>query len=173
MLKSEYSGPYWSKRQFPGKYATDQLTRDIIHNKRGSDNAAERIAKRMANDLQVLDWDFKLIIPVPNHKSDQSNAKAPLLAKKLSVILSIPYQNDILVRICKSDRYRRYHGIFERREAAKKDYRINDYSQIKDRNVLLIDDIITSGATTENCRDLLYENGAKIVYAFCAARTLR
>ena len=44
---------------------------------------------------------------------------------------------------------------------------------INQRNVLLVDDILTSGATIEVCRDLLYENGAKIVYTFCAARTER
>ena len=170
--QTEFCGRYYSKTHYPAQYATDQLTRDIIANKSGHAFASERIAKRMAKDIQAKDWDFELIIPVPNYKTDSKyNVKAPLLARNLSDNISIPNKNDVLERITNSSR--RYFGVTQRREAAKKDYRINDYSQIKDRNVLLIDDIITSGATTENCRDLLYENGAKIVYAFCAARTLR
>ena len=174
----EVCGPYYSKKRYPTKHATDQLSQDIIHNKRGDAYASERIAERMANDLQALAWDFGLIIPVPNHKSDQSDAKAQSLVRKVSGILSIPYQNDVLVRFAKSDPYRKYHGVTERREAAEKDYRINNYilknnNLIKDRNVLLIDDIITSGATIAVCRDLLYKNGSKIVYIFCAAETMK
>ena len=165
----ESCGSYYSKKHYPAQHATDQLTQDIIANKSGEALASERIAKRMADDLQANGWDFELIIPVPNYKTDQSNVKAPLLARNLSDIISIPYQNDVLVRISKSSQ--RNFADPERREAAKKDYRINDYSQIKDRNVLLIDDIRTSGATIEVCRYLLYQYGAKKVYIFYAGRT--
>ena len=169
-------GHYYSKKHYPAQHATDQLTQDIIANKSGKAFASERIAKRMADDLQANAWDFELIIPVPNYKTDSKyNVKAPLLARNLSDNISIPYQNNVLVRITNSSR--RYFGVTQRREAAKKDYRINDSilknNLIKDRNVLLIDDIITSSATIEVCRDLLKENGAKKVYIFVAARTLR
>ena len=169
-------GYYYTKKRNLAQHVTDLLSQDIIANKKGMAFASERIAKRMADDLQANGWDFELIIPVPNYKTDQSNVKAPLLARNLSDIISIPYQNDVLVRIANSSR--RYFGVTQRREAAKKDYRINDSilknnNLIRDRNVLLIDDIITSGATIDVCRDLLKENGAKKVYIFVAARTLR
>ena len=174
--QTEFCGRYYSKKHYPAQHATDQLTQDIIANKSGKAFASERIAKRMADDLQANAWDFELIIPIPNYKTDSKyNVKAPLLARNLSDDISIPYQNDVLVRIANSSR--RYFGVTQRREAAKKDYRINDSilknNLIKDRNVLLIDDIITSSATIEVCRDLLKENGAKKVYIFVAARTLR
>ena len=168
--QTEFCGRYYSKTHYPAQYATDQLTRDIIANKSGHAFASERIAKRMAKDIQAKDWDFELIIPVPNYKTDSKyNVKAPLLARNLSDNISIPNKNDVLERITNSSR--RYFGVTQRREAAKKDYRINDYSKIKDRNVLLIDDIRTSGATIEVCRDLLYQYGAKKVYIFYAGRT--
>ena len=170
--QTEFCGRYYSKIHYPAQYATDQLTQDIIANKSGHAFASERIAKRMAKDIQAKDWDFELIIPVPNYKTDSKyNVKAPLLARKLSGNISIPYQNDVLRRITNSSR--RYFGVTQRYEAAKKDYRINDYSQIKDRNVLLIDDVSTSGATISRCRGLLDQYGAKKVYTFCAAETMK
>ena len=170
--QTEFCGRYYSKTHYPAQYATDQLTRDIIANKSGHAFASERIAKRMAKDIQAKDWDFELIIPVPNYKTDSKyNVKAPLLARNLSDNISIPNKNDVLERITNSSR--RYFGVTQRREAAKKDYRINDYSQIKDRNVLLIDDVSTSGATISRCRGLLDQCGAKIVYTFCAAETMK
>lgn len=42
---------------------------------------------------------------------------------------------------------------------------------IKDKNVLLIDDIYTSGASMHACKEKLLENGAKKVYLFAYART--
>lgn len=42
---------------------------------------------------------------------------------------------------------------------------------IKDKNVLLIDDIYSSGASMHACKEKLLENGAKKVYLFAYART--
>ncbi len=175
--QTEFCGRYYSKTHYPAQYATDQLTRDIIANKSGHAFASERIAKRMAKDIQTKDWDFELIIPVPNYKTDSKyNVKAPLLARNLSDNISIPNKNDVLERITNSSR--RYFGVTQRREAAKKDYRISDYilknnNLIKYRNVLLVDDVSTSGATIQVCRGLLDQCGAKIVYTFCAAETMK
>ena len=111
--QTEFCGRYYSKKHYPAQHATDQLSQDIIANKKGEAFASERIAKRMAKDIQAKDWDFELIIPVPNYKSDNC-CKAPLLARILSDNISIPNKNDVLERIkdfwdysCDSDERRR------------------------------------------------------------------
>ena len=45
-------------------------------------------------------------------------------------------------------------------------------AQIKDRHVLLVDDVYTSGATTDACIAILKKNGAAAVTIFCWARVL-
>jgi competence protein ComFC len=49
----------------------------------------------------------------------------------------------------------------ERLENAKISYKINEKADIRGRKYLLIDDIITSGATMKACADVLRENGAE------------
>ena len=47
-------------------------------------------------------------------------------------------------------------------------YDVEDESILKDKTVLLADDIKTSGATLDECALMLRLNGAKAVYALCA-----
>ena len=49
----------------------------------------------------------------------------------------------------------------ERLENAKISYEINEKADVRGRKYLLIDDIITSGATMKACADVLRENGAE------------
>ena len=49
----------------------------------------------------------------------------------------------------------------ERLENAKNSFEINEKIDVKGRKYLLIDDIITSGATMKACADVLRENGAE------------
>jgi competence protein ComFC len=46
-----------------------------------------------------------------------------------------------------------------------------DASKVKDKNILLVDDVVTTGATLEECTKLLYAAGAKGVMAVVIART--
>ena len=97
----------------------------------------------------------------------------PVRFRKHPMINGISY-NDVLVRISKTK-----HGnsISERQEAAERDYDVAEYiktaenSIIKDEIVLLIDDITTSGSTTNVCAGLLLDNGAREVIILCAAET--
>ena len=49
---------------------------------------------------------------------------------------------------------------------------INKNFQIKNKIILLIDDVITTGATVNTCAKLLKESGAKKVYVATLARVI-
>ena len=64
--------------------------------------------------------------------------------------------------------------LSKRRQNAFERYRVPKgyVKRIKNRPFIMIDDVVTSGATIDRCASLLYENGATDVICFCAARTV-
>jgi len=163
---------------------TDQLSQDILRNKHGIASAGERIAEIM--DRYVVEHNYNItdiahIIPVPNYEPN-THCKAPLIANLLAERIrkrtgkNIHSYPDVLKRSNKT--WQRRRGPTERRLSAETDYQISDYIKInnnliKDNRLLLVDDIITTGSTTEVCQDLLYDNGASSVAILCAAETLQ
>ena len=150
------------------------------------------------------DWKFQLddikhIVPVPLHEChteyctkacryidlDIPHTKAPVLANGLASMIrkkrnrkDCHSYEDVLVRVQRSDPYRKQHGKESRIASAKQDYNIAEYivknnDLIKDEDILLIDDITTSGGTVDACSRLLVDNGAKQVIILCAAETAR
>ena len=158
----------------------------------------------ISNQTFRHDWKFQLddikhIVPVPLHKChteycskscryielDTPHTKAPVFANGLASMIrkkrnrkDCHSYEDVLVRVQRSDPYRKQHGKESRFASAKQDYTIAEYigknnDLIKDEDILLIDDIITSKGTVNACSRLLVDNGAKQVIILCAAKTAR
>jgi predicted amidophosphoribosyltransferase len=71
----------------------------------------------------------------------------------------------ILQHRCKTDvqRKRNVAGI----------YGVADPSRIMERSVILLDDVVTTGATLTECARVLYEAGADVVVGLTLTRTVR
>lgn len=52
-------------------------------------------------------------------------------------------------------------------------FRVKHLSRVKDRDVLLVDDVMTTGTTASECARVLRKAGAKSVLVATAARTLK
>lgn len=106
-----------------------------------------------------------VVIPVPLHplklKSRGYN-QAEYLAVGYSEGLGVPYYNDILLRVVntstqtKKSRYHRYENM-------KSVFECKNADKIKSKNVLLVDDVITTGSTIESCVSILLEAGCEKV----------
>lgn len=60
-------------------------------------------------------------------------------------------------------------GIENRRRNVRNVYRIENGAEVKGKRILLLEDIITTGATISEASRVLKENGAKEVHAACIA----
>ena len=93
--------------------------------------------------------------------------QAELIAKEISEKLYIPINNKILFRIknpkrqvktsTRSERLKNQHNTFKVAEG------------VLNSNIILVDDVTTTGATIKEARDILIKNGAKKVMAITIA----
>jgi ComF family protein len=111
------------------------------------------------------EWHFDLIIPVPLNrlkKIERNYNQSDYISKGISEVYGIPFSTRALKRIrytqsqTKLDIHQRQANISGAFKSGK------DFTG---RNILIVDDVITSGATTEECAKVIKARGASKVYA--------
>ncbi len=94
-------------------------------------------------------------------------------AKQLSRILAKRLGCQYMKTVCrKSDgREQKNLTLAERADNIAHRFSLIRSTELKDRTVLLLDDVCTTGASLAACTELLYRGGARRVVAVCVART--
>lgn len=128
------------------------------------------LSKIMLNNARITDFDA--IIPVPLHKTRSKVRgfnQSELLAKDISVFYKMPILTDILVRVKntspqfglkKGERHANIQGAFA----------VTGADKITGKKILLIDDILTTGATLNECKNELLSAGAERVMAYTLSK---
>ncbi len=127
-------------------------------------------AKLMIERLKQENFQFDIIVPVPSHpKTIRRRGYNPpfLLAKEIGKLLNKPVVKALNKNLLTSKQKRL---DFEERQTNLRDsMTLVDKTLIKGKNILIVDDIITTCATINTCASLL--KGAKKIYACGVART--
>lgn len=134
---------------------------------------AERLAEvvRQQGDSFAAD----VVVPVPLHRNRQKARgynQAALLAKPLARALKLPYRPILLVRT-RERPAKKSLSVAERWEAVHGAFATRPGSQVDKIRVLLVDDVLTTGATLDACARALLDSGAKSVVAITVARAAR
>lgn len=128
---------------------------------------AKMIQTKWGKKIKSLDIDCIMPIPVHSYRLRQRGYnQAEVLAKNLSVYLGIRMETKILLR-CKNTKAQKELGPKERLENLKEAFvcdKAADVSGMGIKNVLLVDDIYTTGSTIEACTLALKGLGVKKVY---------
>ena len=117
----------------------------------------------------------ELVVPVPLHRSRRWSREfnqAELLSKELSRLVGIPSRPKCLRRV-RSTPPQAGLSHRQRRENVRGAFAAADAACIKGRRVLLVDDVMTTGATLDACARVLKAAGARYVSSLTLARAKR
>ncbi len=134
---------------------------------------SDSLAFYLHNMYNEYKLDSNIIIPVPlNNKRlrERGFNQAGLLAKNLASKVGLPYVSQALFRTKKT---RSQVGLSRKERLLNvQDAFLADPSFVKDKNILIVDDVITTGSTIEACAKALKDAGAKVIVGLSIARAL-
>jgi ComF family protein len=147
--------------------------RNSIHSLKYRNNIALGyfFAMKLLPMIIETSWPIDLVLPVPLSKSHYKNRgynQAALISRPLARSLNVQHDTKALQRIRETStqtklsadqRFLNVEGAFSANPA-----------KLKDKKVLLVDDVITTGATMINCTKALLTSGASKVFCISVAR---
>ncbi len=157
-------------------FAYDQHSKGMILRFKFFDNLShvKVFAKWMYNANQDIFKGVKMIIPVPLHRLRLFKRKynqAALLAKELSRLSNLFYAPFVIKRVrntCPQSGL----SLQRREKNLKKAFNIFNKETIKGSIIVLIDDVVTTGATVRSCAQEMINSGAQEVRVLTLARTI-
>ena len=113
---------------------------------------------------------FDLVVPVPASGRERGYNLPDLLACQLAWALDTPLDCGALQKTRRTEK-QEGKTARQRMENVKNAYRATNPAAVEGRRVLLVDDVITTGATLSNCAKALRTAGALDVFAVTLAET--
>ena len=116
----------------------------------------------------------EVLVPVPLHHKrlrERGYNQSSLLAHKLGKLANLPVVDDCLSRERHSPPQARASTVNERRSNVAQAFTCRDH-RLENKQVLLIDDVSTSGATLNACASALKASGVSSVWGLVLAREI-
>jgi len=116
---------------------------------------------------QEINWKFDLIIPIPLHqlkKAERGYNQSYFIAKGVGNILNVKVSDRVVKRV-KYTESQTTMNLNEREENISGAFKVSQKNAIREKSILLLDDVITTGATIAECGKILLEAGANKIYA--------
>ncbi len=168
----------WHLSQIDGIYSVynfSGIARKAIHQIKYNNLRviSTTMAKLLFGYMMANQLTGDILVPVPLHKRrlrERGYNQSLLLCRNLSRLCSVPVDDKSLVRSCRTvsqteldreGRMANVHGVFE-----------CTGDVLEGKNVLLVDDVCTTGATLEACATALKAKGAINVRGLTFARDL-
>ncbi len=143
------------------KFHKRGIVQQLLHNLKykGHDVISEVLGEWLGNELKSVEK-YKavdLVIPVPLHKRKLRKRGYNQVAKfghEIAKALNVPYLDNVLIKTSTTKTQ-----VFKKRIARWNNFEevftIKNLDLIKGKHILLVDDIITTGATMEACANVL------------------
>jgi len=157
------------------KFRKTGIVQHILHQLKYNNHpeVGFRLGKLYGRDLANSGYGrkFDLIIPIPLHPSRKRRRgynQSAKFAEGLGDSLQIPWDENIAERIISTTTQTRKSKI-QRWENVKDVFVIRQPEKISGKRILLVDDVITTGATLEACGHKLLQVGCSELSIACIA----
>jgi ComF family protein len=171
---------FWGK--FPVEHATSLFffqketpSQLLLHHLKYKDDKeiGEMLGRMLGETIKSApDFEIDMIVPVPLHpKKLQKRGynQSEWIAKGVAAALQKPMDTEHLIRVIENPTQTK-KGVYERWENASGIFALTNPHFFEGKRLLLVDDVITTGATIEACADTLLEAaGVKISVASLAS----
>jgi ComF family protein len=152
------------------------LAATILYLKR-VDHLPKRAQSIFENRIKNLEFaDETIILPVPlskQRKFERGFNQAEILASIVSRVTGFPVYSTCLVRRSHAGIYRAAMDRSEREMTVENAFEARAPRLIEGREVVLVDDVLTSGATASACARALKKSGARHIIVVTLARAVR
>lgn len=164
---------YFDKGFTCSKYGLYERNLILEFKKRDKSYIGRILGEILYDRIVIENIDFDVIISVPIHRArlrERGYNQAELMAKFLAERLGVKYVKDVLKRTRKTIPMKKL-GVWDRMKNLEGAFAVNEgkVKAIESKNVLLVDDIYTTGATLDVCSKILKEKGAAKIYVITFA----
>ncbi|MBM3243536.1 MAG: ComF family protein [Candidatus Omnitrophica bacterium] len=152
------------------------VAKKLIHEfkYKGKSNLAKPLSQIMINFIREYSLpldDLDLIIPIPLHKTKLREREFNQ-AERLSMYIAEEFKKATLPELLIRTRPTKSQTGLKDKERAKNvrdSFRVNKETLLKNKNLLLIDDVLTTGATSSEASLELKNSGAQAVFVLTLA----
>ncbi len=160
--------------RFPFRF--DGAIRQAIHQLKYKNlrALAMPLARLLQNYLAANPIPGEALVPVPLHHRrlrERGYNQSGLLARELGKFTNLPVVDDCLIRQRQTSPQTKTATVDERRSNVANAFTCRD-QRLQNKQILLIDDVSTSGATIDACAAALKATGATSVWGLVLAREI-
>ena len=131
------------------------------------DTYASMIYEKIKDEKDYMSSFCITSVPLSKERlTERGYNQSGLIANSLSNFVNIPYYDDMIIKIKNTKPLSKLTAKM-RRKIVRGSYIFNENYDITGKNIILVDDIYTTGATINECSKILKMYGANAVYCAC------
>ena len=161
---------YWGL--YEDKILSSALRRFKYHGTYGLAQPFSEMLKEIITPCLPPSGAETLVIPIPAHlsrKNDRGYNQAELLAEKLAEKIQLPFNSEVLTK-SRNTKSQTSLPSQDRIFNVKNSFIVTNPEIVKNKKIILVDDIVTTGATLSEAARVLKEAGAEEVIGLVVAK---
>jgi len=114
-----------------------------------------------------------LVVPVPMHplrETWRGTNHSEEIAAEIARLINVPMDPLAVRRRRRTPQQSRRHGVQLRLKNVENSFDVPDFDEVRAKRILLVDDVMTTGATVATCARALKDAGAAEVHVLTVAR---